>query len=468
MGLLGELCTKRVASLVVIRGRRRIGKSRLAEEFGRGYGRRCFIFTGLAPVDGVTARAQRVEFARQMQARLGLPSPAPDDWADLFAHLAHHAARGRALVVLDEITWLGARDPTFLPKLKNAWDREFSRNPRLVMILSGSISGWIEANILSSSGFLGRVSLDIVLDELDLPACAAFWGPHRDRVSPYEILKVLAVTGGVPRYLEEIAPSRTAEENIARLCFRREGLLFAEFERIFTDLFARRATVYRRIVERLAEGTADLTRIYDALGAGKGGVTSAYLDDLVAAGFVARDFTWSLRTGEESRLSRYRLRDNYLRFYLKYIAPNARRIARGNYRLPRAWHTMLGLQFENLVLHNRRLLLQRVGVDPGDVISDGPFFQRATRRHRGCQIDFLIQTRFDSLYACEIKFARGEVPSAVVDDVREKLRRLAVPRRQSVRPVLVHVNGVSPAVMDSEFFASVVDFGSLLTTPGGA
>jgi AAA+ ATPase superfamily predicted ATPase len=461
LDLLGRLREKKTASLVVLRGRRRIGKSRLAEEFGRSYGGRYLVFTGLAPARGLTARIQRVEFARQMQQRLGVPSPPPNDWSTLFAHLGYHCRRGRTLVVLDEITWLGAKDQSFLPKLKAAWDTTFSRNPRLVMILSGSVSGWIERNILASSGFLGRVSLDIVLEELDLGACAQFWGAHRELVSAYEKLKVLAVTGGVPRYLEEILPARSAEDNVTRLCFEREGLLFSELEHIFTDLFARRAAVYRGIVERLGDGAADVAAIHEAMGSERGGVLGTYLDDLVAAGFVARDFTWSLHTGEESRFSRYRLRDNYLRFYLKHIAPNRRRIERGHFRLPRAWHGILGLQFESLVLHNRGRLLERLGIDVADVVNDNPFFQRPTKRKRGCQIDYLVQTKFNTLYVCEIRFSRTEIARAVVDEVRQKIARLARPKHQSVRPVLVHVNGISDAVLDSEAFAHVVDFASL-------
>ena len=458
---LSELRRTPRASLAILRGRRRIGKSRLAVELARRFSR-SYVFTGLAPTDGVTAALQRKEFARQLQRELGVPSPAPNDFGDLFAHLAHHTRRGSVLIVLDEISWLGAKDPTFLPKLKTAWDLQFSNNPKLVMILAGSVSTWIEANILSSTGFVGRISLDLRLAELPLPACAAFWGSHAEHVSAYEMLKVLAITGGVPRYLEEVIPTDTAEQNIERLCFRREGLLFGEFDRIFSDLFSRRAPTYRAIVERLAQGSADAAGIYEALGVQKGGITSAYLDDLCEAGFVARDYTWSLQSGNESRLSKYRLSDNYLRFYLRYIAPNRRRIERGSYRLPRNWHSILGLQFESLVLHNRARLQRLLRIEPSQIVYDGPFFQRKTRRRRGCQIDYLIQTRFDTLYLCEIKFHKSAVGASVIDDVHEKMRRLSTPRRCSVRPVLIHVNGVTDEVTDSEEFAAIIDYSTLL------
>ena len=137
-----SLTKKKSASLVVIRGRRRIGKSRLAEEFSKQF-KKAYIFSGLAPDDRVTADDQRTEFIRQMHEQR-IPSTGQQDWGTLFYDLAHFSQQGPTLVVLDEITWMGELDPTFLGKLKIAWDRHFKQNPNLILILSGSNSAWID------------------------------------------------------------------------------------------------------------------------------------------------------------------------------------------------------------------------------------------------------------------------------------------------------------------------------------
>ena len=110
---------------------------------------------------------------------------------------------------------------------------------------------WIEENILSKTGFFGRISLRMTLEELPLHHCNEFWGELKDKISAYEKLKVLAVTDGVPRYLEEIHPELTAEENIYRLCYQRECVLFNEFDDIFADLFQKRSQRYKDIVRCL-------------------------------------------------------------------------------------------------------------------------------------------------------------------------------------------------------------------------
>jgi uncharacterized protein len=88
--------------------------------------------------------------------------------------------------------------------------------------------------------------LVLPLEELSLTECNQFWGSRKNQISAYEKFKVLAVTGGIPRYLEVIATKYSAEENIKRLCFIKEGFLFNEFEKIFHGLFVRCSKIYRK------------------------------------------------------------------------------------------------------------------------------------------------------------------------------------------------------------------------------
>lgn len=467
--LLKGLLRKKSSSLVVIRGRRRIGKSRLAEEFAKSFPK-AIILSGIPPVEGVSAANQREEFLRQLQEH-HLPVYRSDDWGDLFFDLAQASIDGRILIVLDEITWMGSKDPTFLPKLKTAWDRHFKQNPQLVMIVSGSNSAWIQKNILSSTGFFGRVSLRILLEELPLPDCNAFWDDHSGKIDPYEKFKVLSVTGGIPRYLEELRTDLSAEKNIQRLCFDPEGLLFREFDQIFHDLFLKRGEFYKRIIGHLIESHLTAVELAQKLGRSKGGDLSEALLELTQTGFLARDYTWSLSHAKKSKISRYRVRDNYLRFYLKYIQPHQEQIEQPHQeqietgqlrRLPPGWHSIMGLQFENLVVNNGAILCKLLGISPAEIVFANPYLQTKQARRAGCQIDYMIQTRFNCLYICEIKFMQGPIGMDVIEEVRKKMQLLQIPRGFSCRPILIHVNGVTESVADSGFFAQIVDFAEFL------
>ena len=227
---LKGLLRKNSASLVVLRGRRRIGKSRLAEEYSKSFPK-AYMLSGIAPVEGVTEEMQRAEFLRQLQ-EYKLPIYRSDDWGNLFFELAKVSQEGRILIVLDEITWMGSKDPTFLPKLQSTWERHFKKNPELVLIISGSNSAWIEKNILSSTGFFGRVSLKILLKELSLSECNAFWDSWPGAISSYEKFKILSITGGIPRYLEEFRSDLTARKTskglatIPKVCYSQNLIKF--------------------------------------------------------------------------------------------------------------------------------------------------------------------------------------------------------------------------------------------------
>lgn len=462
--LEGQL-KKRVASLVVLRGRRRIGKSRLIEEFSKPY--KTYIFTGIPPTKESTKISQIEEFVRQLKRQISLPSLEFSDWGDVFWYLAEQLPKNRVILVFDEITWMGSKDPDFLGKLKTAWDNHFKKNDKLMMILCGSVSAWIEKNILCSTGFVGRISVVLTLGELSLKESNEFFGNHGKNISNYEKLKLLAVTGGVPRYLEEIRPEISAEQNLKEICFSPEGFLFNEFNQIFSDIFLSKTNIYFKALEALVNCTMQPIDLSEKIEVPLNNVLLDYLNELVTAGFLSRDYTWQIKTGEASKLSHFRLKDNYSRFYLKYILPNRHKIESGAFEnkalssLP-GWSTIIGFQFENLVLNNRAKIWEILKLPSDEIIWDNPFFQKKTTKQEGCQIDYLIQTKFNTLYICEFKFSTKEIKKDIINEVQNKIALLKIPKGFSCRPVLVYVNELNEKVLEEDYFSKVIDFGELL------
>ena len=462
---LSSLAKKKSASLVVLKGRRRIGKSRLVQEFGRGSD--LYTFTGLPPTQKTTKESQLNEFSNQLCRNLNLPNLRFSDWNDMFWFLADQVKGKNVILFFDEISWMGYKDPDFLGKLKTAWDLRFKENDNLILILCGSVSAWIERNILRSTGFMGRISSVITLDELSLVECNEFW--NNNDISAFEKFKVLSVTGGIPRYLEELRPELSAEQNIKTICFNKEGFLFSEFDQIFADVFITRSELYKKIITCLSGESLEPSEICHRLGVDLNNAMSDYFEELTQAGFISRDFTWHINTHTDSKLSHYRLKDNYLRFYLKYILPNKNKINSGSFNdksltvLP-AWSSIMGLQFENLVLQNKRRLWEKLNLSPDEIVCDGPFFQKKTVKQPGCQIDYLIQTRFGTLYICEIKFLGAAVKNDTILDVKNKITSLKKPKSFSIRPVLIHVNGVDPSVQEQGYFSEIIDFSEFISS----
>lgn len=452
------------ACLVVIKGRRRIGKSRLAEEFGKG--KAFFPFSGLAPVKGVTAQDQKDAFGRQLAALFHLPPFSFSDWGDGFSHLTRNLTEKQTVILFDEISWMGSKDPTFISKLKVWWDLVLQNYPNLVLILCGSISTWIDKNIINSTAFFGRISLYLELTELSIPKSRELLTLQGFKGSELDFFKILSVTGGIPWYLEQIQVHQTTDENIKRLCFESSGLLVHEFDRIFNDLFSSRGEIYKKIIRLLSQGMKTLVNLRKALSFAHSGTLSQYLKALEVCGFVSRHPVWSLKTGKTGKSTLYRLSDNYLRFYIHYIETNLTKIEQGSYldlplsSLP-GWEPLLGFQLENLLLKNRSLIYRSLGIQAQDIVIDNPYFQKPTTQKKGCQIDYLVQMRSNTLYICEVKMRRRELGLEVIDEIKSKVAALDLPKGFGIAPVLFHLGPVSDALLSSRYFYRIIDIADL-------
>ncbi len=228
-----------------------------------------------------TTSYQLNEFSRQFNTSFARY----DDWSDLLWAVGERLLSEKILLLFDEISWMGSKDPTFLGKIKNFWDTQLKNNNKLIFVVCGSASSWIEKNILSSTGFVGRISLTLTLGELSLSDCNEFWPKN---ISAYEKFKVLAVTGGIPKYLEEINFKHSAEEDIKKLCFTKGGFLVEEFNQIFSGLFMRKTAFYKQIVRALSNGAKEQEEICATLNIVRHGRISEYLHELELAGFIAK------------------------------------------------------------------------------------------------------------------------------------------------------------------------------------
>ncbi len=465
--VLKDLFNKNSASLVVCRGRRRIGKSRLIQEFG-ALADQFYQFQGLPPRKGMTNRDQLKAFAEQLSRQSMVPQVEIDSWDKAFFLFGSQLKDTKTVILFDEISWMADNAPDFAGYLKIAWDTLFSKYPSLVLVLCGSVSSWIENNILNNTGFVGRVSSIFTIDQLPLYYCNEFWGTQKERISSYEKLQFLAISGGVPRYLEELIPAQSTAETLRRLCFSPEGLLFNDFGQIFHDIFSRRAATYREIVDKLVDGPKSQSQITLILEKERSGHIGACLEDLEISGFVKKFLSAPLGSAVKTRIHEYRIIDNYLRFYLKYVTPLAENVKQGLFThadiqdiIP--WDTILGIQFETLVINNIPIVLHILSIEPGTVLRAGPYFQRATTRSQSCQIDLLIETKY-AVFIGEIKCSRN-IGTEVIEDVKRKIEKLRIPPGKSVRPFLVAEGGVSGEINKSRYFDSIITFSDMLVIP---
>ena len=456
---------KKTASLIVIKGRRRIGKSSLVEELGKSF-KNFYQFQGLPPRKDLKPVDQLKNFAEQLSVQFKIPKIVFENWNEAFAYLAKLTVKEETLLLFDEISWMGTKDPDFAGKLKIAWDIYFKKNTKLVLILCGSVSSWIEENILNNTSFVGRISSVFKLKELSIAACYKFWNNNNSHFRKHDIIRMLSITGGIPKYLEEIQLKDSINQNIKRLCFSAEGYLFGDFDRIFSDIFGSRSAVYLEIISHLITKPLAANDIFEKLHQEQNGETTKYLVDLEQSGFIARYYNFK-PDGKQSKISFYRISDNYLRFYLKFILPNKERIEKNSFTfktledLP-GWHTVCGLQFENLLLNRMPEVTSALSLKSEKILSASPYVQTKTTRSLPCQIDLLIACKTNTYYVCEAKF-NETVNIDVIEEVKAKIKKLKFPKNSSFRPVLIYSGELDRRIIDEDYFDRILDVGEMLT-----
>ena len=461
---LDGLWGKNVASLVTCRGRRRIGKSTLIKRFAELSGARFIKIEGVRPEEGMCNSDELSAFAEQLSLCSGQEILTAKNWLCAFKSLDSILDERRTVVLLDEVSWLAYFDDRFAAVLKIAWDNLFKEHSHLVFVVCGSVSTWIKENIVDSRAYYGRRSLDVVVPELSLKDCARFWDGRQDRVSQRDILDVLSITGGVPRYLEEVNPSQTADENIRRMAFRPNATLRTDFDEMFRDVITRRPRMVYKVLETLTDGPLTMSEIAGRIRAGVGGNVSSALEQLIEAGMVARDAGKNPETGAEIRERRYRLRDNYARFFLKCIRPASETIDDGSFSFTRLsrieeWETVKGFAFENLIVNHYAELLPYLHLEDSLIYSAAPYRKRGAK---GCgyQIDLLLQTK-RSQCVVEIK-RRAKIKKSIIDEVAAKIAKMKKSSDVSIRAALVYDGELAETVSADGYFDAIVPFKRLL------
>lgn len=464
---LTQLWKKQTSSFVTCRGRRRIGKSSLIEEFARRSDCRFIEIAGAAPQPKMSNADQLANFVAQLALQSDMPrNLVVANWLEAFSLLDMTIKDyERTVVLLDEVSWMGRYDANFAGTLKTAWDTRLKKHDRLIVVVCGSVSTWIAQNILENSAFAGRISLNLTLGELPLNLCARFWGEKSSRLGIKDILDVLTVTGGVPKYLEEIDSSVSADENIRRLCFTPEGALVEEFEQIFSEVFEESAPTKKAVLRALSDGPLAAGEIAERLGMERNGHLTRHLKDLETGGFVAREGGLNPETDKPLKIETYRIKDNYTRFYLHHIEPRLAAIKAGTFRFAslnelQGWSTIVGLQFENLVVSHYRELLPFLHVGRQLILSAAPYLKRGTKTREGVHVDLLLQMR-SAVYVIEVKH-QARVESSIERDMREKIARIPFAGEKSKRVALVYAGEIDAKIVEDGYFDAIVSARELL------
>jgi hypothetical protein len=302
-------------------GRRRVGKTRLVQEFIKDKPAIYFL------ADTVSGQEQLKNFGRSVgeyfQDRI-LIEGGFRDWEQFFRYIREKSTDKRLVLAIDEFPYLVSATRAISSIFQKGIDTHL-KDTRLFLILLGSSIGMMEREVLFSKAPLyGRRTGSLKIEELKFRALRGFF-PEADLMKRAAIYSTF---GTIPAYLEQVRPHESILRNISELILSRNTFLHNEVEFLLREEF-REPRDYYVILRAIAQGKRKLAEIMNDTGFDKAHL-SRYLDILRSLGFVEKEVPVTEKSPDKSRLGLCRVHDRFFSFWFKYVLPNRGRLEIGN------------------------------------------------------------------------------------------------------------------------------------------
>ncbi len=267
-------------SLIIIYGRRRIGKTELIKQFIKNKPHISYIFPEAAKQTQLNEFKQIVAFSLKDELLTNIEIT---DWYSMFDYLSRIIPDNYCLA-LDEFTFGIKSDRKILSDLQRIWDQKF-KEKKITIILSGSLLGMVHEDILShTSPLYGRRSRDMLLEEL------SFWDSKKFMdISTEEFVKFYLALGGVPEYLLAASDYKKFDDFIKEEFFNKKGYFYREIYFLLSQDF-REIQTYFSILQAVAYGNTKPNEIGNFIGKNTREIYP-YMENLIRLGMVRREET---------------------------------------------------------------------------------------------------------------------------------------------------------------------------------
>lgn len=346
---------------ILMRGRRRVGKSRLAEEFVENAGLPYLFFTASAQRD----MALDIQLFTEAVTESTLPGAGvfldqkPASWdAALRLLTAALPDDQPCVVVLDEMPYLIENDPGFEGTLQKIFDRELSRRPVLLLCIGSDLA------MMEALNSYGRPFHQRATEMVVPPLTPAEVATMLD-LPPADAFDAYLVTGGLPLILDEWPTQASLTDYLSEAVADPTSALLVSAERALAAEFPSEAQA-RRVLGAIGSGERTFSLIGRAVGGIPQATLSRALQLLIEKRLIEAMTPLSTRP---SRTTRYTTSDSYLRFWLAFLGPHLDEIERGRgdhvlNRITSAWSSWRGRAVEPLIRESLRRL-------PPDALPEG-------------------------------------------------------------------------------------------------
>jgi AAA+ ATPase superfamily predicted ATPase len=330
------------AELIVIYGRRRVGKTELTLRFSKDKPHIYFLADRRPEDDLIHELKQRISnyLGDESFAKLAVK-----DWIELFQEFTKWKKKERTVIVIDEFPMLIEANRAVPSIFQKVWDQSLKDTDTMLILLGSSIA-MMETEVLNyKSPLYGRRTGQWKLTSLKLLHLQPFFPNYNIET----LISIYGCLGGVPAYLQKFDPDKTFWQNVEQKILQKGEFLHEEAEFLLREEL-REPRNYASILKAVAQGARTYGEILNQTGMDKS-MLSKYTSVLEDLGFMKR--TYPVDAKPKPRKGLYTIADNYLAFWFKYVFPNKTELETENTKpilnkIREDYNTYLGCTFEQV------------------------------------------------------------------------------------------------------------------------
>lgn len=299
------------SSFVVIYGRRRIGKTALLNKFSEN--KKCVRLLATEESESMN----RANFAKVITDYTGNPliEKANLSWEELFNQIVLSPGTEKKLIIIDEFQYIGKSNPEFVSVMQKIWDT-LLKDEKIMLVLCGSLINMMYSQTLAyDSPLYGRRTKQIRLKQIPFRYYKDFVKRDDERF----LIEAYAVTGGVPKYIEAVSGD-DIYDIISSSVLDMQSYLYEETEFLLKNEVQEVGSYYS-IIKTIASGCEKLSDISSALGINATNLPK-YLKVLIDLDILERVVPVTEDKPEKSKNGLYKIKDNYIRFWFKFVYPH--------------------------------------------------------------------------------------------------------------------------------------------------
>lgn len=378
LNFLNKRYNSKKAELVILYGRRRVGKTELLTEFCKD---KPHVFY---TCNEYTNSKQLQEFSQKfLRTNHEIANFVKEfsDWESAFRFLGEYDGEKKTVVVIDEFPYMVKGDASIPSVLQNLWDHNL-KNKNIMLILSGSSMSFIEKELLAyKKPLYGRATVTYKLEPLPYYDAVKFFPNYSDE----DKALAFSILGGIPHYLCQFDGDLTLEENIKQNILQKSSQLYDEVEFLLHQEM-REPAVYITILDAIALGCNKYSEISEKSGIDSSKL-STYLKNLTELGIIKKQLSVLAKTRDKIKKSQgeYVIADYFFRFYYKYMYPYKAELDTNNvelvwkHRIKNDLHNFASKPFEDMCIAYLYLLADKEKL-PALFLSFGRFQEKVSLR----------------------------------------------------------------------------------------